>query len=91
MADDFIGDIVKRRGGGSPPASDAPKGPGYGSVKSDALSTLARILRVTKEDRGEFDAALADYVEACMEDEEKESPSDEAAELEGDETETPEE
>lgn len=76
---DFIDGIVAKRGGGGGSAPPA-KGPGYGAVKGDALSTLARILRVAKEDRGEFDAALADYVDACMEDEEKETPADEAAE-----------
>ena len=76
---DFIDGIVAKRGGGDAPAAKA-KAPGYGAVKGDALSTLARILRLTKEDRGAFDAALTDLIEACMEDEEKESPADEAAE-----------
>jgi len=86
---DFIDGIVKRRGGA--PADDAPAPKAsYGAVKGDALGTLARILRVSKEDRGAFDAALADYIEACMEDEEKETPAEEDAEP-ADDTETPEE
>lgn len=76
---DFIDGIVKRRGGA--PADDAPAPKAsYGAVKGDALGTLARILRVSKEDRGAFDSALQDYIEACMEDEEKETPAEEEAE-----------
>jgi len=89
---DFIDGIVKRRGGA--PADDggdaAPaKAPGYGDAKKSALDDLARIVGVMKADRGAFDAAMTDFVEACMEDEEKETPADESAE--GDDTETPEE
>lgn len=80
---DFIDGIVKRRG--SAPAADegdgAPaKPPGYGDVKSSALGDLARILGVGKDDRATFDDAMKSLVEACMEDEEKEPPAEEAAE-----------
>lgn len=89
MAQDFIDGIVAKRGGGGdePPA----KAPGYGDAKKSALDDLARILGVGKADRGAFDSALSDLVEACMEDEEKETPEEEAAEPGESDTETPEE
>jgi hypothetical protein len=80
VAGDFIDGIVKRRGGGDDaPAPAAPKA-SYGAVKGDALGTLARILGVGKGDRAAFDSAMTDLVEACMEDEEKETPAEEDAE-----------
>lgn len=76
---DFIDGIVKRRGD-APPAGDAPKGPSYADAKASALDDLARILGVGKGDREAFDSAMTDLVEACMEDEEDESPDEEASE-----------
>lgn len=82
MGGDFIDGIVKRRGGGGggDDAAATDKGPSYADAKRSALVDLARILGVGKGDRAAFDSAMTDLVEACMEDEEKETPDEEAAE-----------
>ncbi len=43
------------------------EGPSYGDVEADAAGELAEILELEGESADRFKAALADYVDACVE------------------------
>lgn len=76
----FIEAVVERaksKGGGagdSAKADDGGGGESYDSVRKDALGTLARILDVPEESREDFDKALSELIQACMDDTEAKEP-----------------